>query len=160
MRTARRLRPSCHHSSRLLARDKGNTAKPIAMRTISSVCEEIGGGVCVVLERWDFGRTIHLTLQLLPCCCNGQTHLSPTSNIGSYLDIATTTGDDPLQATHHIWIALQRSVVKCIDRCFGEDVLNNVIFGARVGLLEFSDGVIIKLVLDIIMVERATTLPF
>jgi hypothetical protein len=50
--------------------------------------------------------------------------------------------------------------VKCIDRCFGEDVLNNVIFGARVGLLEFSDGVIIKLVLDIIMVERATTLPF
>jgi hypothetical protein len=27
-------------------------------------------------------------------------------------------------------------------------------------LLEFSDGVIIKLVLDIIMVERATTLPF
>ena len=114
----------------------------------------------MVLERRHFGRTLQLSLQLLPRCCNGYTHLSPTSNIGSYLDIATTTGDDPLQAAHRIWIALQRSVMKCIDRCFGEDVLNNVIFGAGVGLLEFSDGVIIKLVLDIIMVERATTLPF
>jgi hypothetical protein len=71
-----------------------------------------------------------------------------------------TTRDDPLQAPHHIWIALQQSVVQCIYRCFGEDVLNKVIFGAGVGLLEFSDSVIIKLVLEIIMVEQATTLPF
>ena len=88
LRTARRLIPSCHHHSRLLARVKSNTTKPIAMRTISSVSEKIGVGGCVVVERRHFGRILPLlSLQLLPRCCNGHTHLSPTSNIGSYLDI-------------------------------------------------------------------------
>jgi len=127
---------------------------------ISSVTEKIGGGRCVVFKRRHFRQILPLSLQLLPCCCNGHPHLCSTSNGGSCLDIATTTGDDPLQAPLHIWIALQRSVVQCIYRSFGEDILYNLILGAVINLLECSDGVIIELVLGVITIERATTLPF
>ena len=43
--------------------------------------------------------------------------------------------------------------------CFGEDVLNNLILGAGINLLEFSDRIVVEFVHDIIMIERATALP-
>ena len=83
-----------------------------------------------------------------------------TAGVTSTLLRRPTTGDDPLQAPHHIWIALQRSVMQCIYRCFGKDVLYNLILGAVINLLECSDSVIIEFVLDVITIERATTLLF
>jgi hypothetical protein len=112
----------------------------------------------VVFERRHLRRTLLLALQLIPRLLNGNAHLLPTSN-GSHLNIGATTRDNPLQALHDIWIALYKSVVQDIDGCVGEDVLDDLILGAGVNLLEFSDGVVIKIVLDIIKKEQPTTLP-
>ncbi len=46
-----------------------------------------------------------------------------------------------------------------IDGCVGDDVLDDLILGVGVNLLEFLDGVVIEIVLDIIKKERPTTLP-
>ncbi len=112
----------------------------------------------MVFERRHLRRTLLLALQLIPRLLNGNAHLLPTSN-GSHLNIGATTRDNPLQALHDIWIALYKSVVQDIDGCVGEDVLDDLILGAGVNLLEFSDGVVIKIVLDIIKKEQPTTLP-
>jgi hypothetical protein len=132
-----RLRP-IHHRSSLLARINCIFAEPIAMCTIPCVTHEFGGGRCLVFERQHLRRTLLLALQLLSCLLNGKTHLLPTSN-GSHLNIGATTRDNPLQALHDIWIALYRSVVQDINGCVGEDVLDDLILGAGVNLLEFSE---------------------
>jgi hypothetical protein len=151
-----RLRP-IHHCSSLPARINCNFAETIAAHTIPCITHEIGGGRCVVFKRQHLRRTLLLALKLLPCLLNGNTHLLPTSN-GSHLNIGARTRDYPLQASHDIWIALYRSVVQDIDGCVAEDVLDDLILGAGVNLLEFLDGVVIKIVLEIIK-KRATDHP-
>ncbi len=91
-------------------------------------------------------QILPLPLQLLPCLLNGNNHFLPTSN-GSYLNIGTTTKDDPLQAQHYIRIALHQSVIQYVDRCLHEDVLDDLILRVGVNLLEFLDNVVVRLFL-------------
>ncbi len=157
----RRTACSSLWSTRHHHRVQWDRAEPVAMRPISRIAKEIGGGRCVVVEGWYFRRIFPPSttpLEILPCLLKRHTHLLPTTS-RSHLDVHPATGNDILQTPHDVRVALHCSVAGSIDGCLCCNAGDKLELGAGVNVLKLSDGVVVEIVLDVIKKERATALP-